>query len=547
MADRAEEIAAKGSKLLTTALGEAGMDRTTGLTLPQRVGLSMYRGGDKDDAAARAVAGGLAARARRGDVNRMPDGTTMRGVHSYDPSMGGPHSWYQRQLHKDQTRLAVYRDMDQMDNECGEAGRAIDIVASNLVTPDEDSGGANCLMWGSDDRQVKRVLDELMKRTRLPMNALAQIRHTLKYGDTFLEKVMDDQGLIWVLKNLSPYTMERVENDRGRLLRYVQVDTSGAEMERWDGWEVLHMRHNPPLGHRYGKAFLWRARKVYRQLNLMEDGAVVSMLTRATQRHLHKVPLPDLGKTSQAEFNAYVEQRKRRHDYDTTSGTYTAEHNPLNESDIFVAVTPDHKHGGVEVLEGQQNFSGVRDMLQYFQTKLLINTGVPPSYMGIERDVSNRATVAQEEIEFARQLRSLQAMFARMYKDEVCDLQLFLALHRKIDPAEYWVSLPALSKADEKIRAQIRLLESQAMKNLAEMGIRLDVILTHFFNWDDEAAREVAESAGVQSTEEGDRPDAGTLARIRERLAADDELADVFSLLNEAAKVQREISRPVRV
>jgi len=519
----------------------------------QRLGLSVWSAGSDDGA--RSLARSMATRAAD-PADALPDQNTARGIPAVDLRLsGGTYDWFQRQMGMSATRFAIYRDCDRMDTEMCELGQALDITASNVVASDE--GNEVSFEVGSNDSQILSILQGVNERTRLPGNAWGDCRESKLYGDGFREIVIGSDRLIHRLTPLSCYSMFRMDDEHGDLSpdhAYEQRSAGGELVATWAPWEIMHLRNNLVPGRKYGTSQLFRARKVFKQLSFLEDSTVVMVLMRAPQRLVHTVLVPKDKAKADEILRDHIEANKRKNIWDSSRGKYGAEFNPLDEADYFVPQVWDLKEkmpqANIKTLDGQTNFDQVVRVLEFFQDLMLISTGVPQSYLGITRGIDARATVEQQEIEFARSIRRSQMYLAQAYRESVYDLQIRLLLGRQPKPEDYWIQFPRVSKVDEKVKAEIRKLDADAAAKLGEtFGLPLDVILVNFFAWGEEEAAKVAFDAGVpteESLEWGARKTKGVLGRLRQQVVADSDLRETLERLNEMAGYLRE-SEPVRV
>jgi len=532
--------------------------RSVGLGL-QRAGYSLWARGTPDSTTRamgatqqtpRVGGPGISARATRGTEKAAA--TSRRGLGIQDPRLGGSaYNWAQKQWARPTTRFAQYRDYDRMDAESPELGVSLDVTVANMVASEE--GDEITFSAGSEDANLQRIMDGVNERTRLREHAAQHAREQKKYGDVFLEVVYDAGGNVWDLNPLSAYSMHRVHDDTGQLVRYEQRDAGNQVVgEPWEPWEVVHLRNNPPLGHKYGRSQLWRARKPYKILATLEDALAVMVLTRAPQRLVHTIEVPD----DEAEATEFVEDYKvdntRRLGWDSSRDTLSADHNPLNLGDIIVPLKMGVEHFknlGVKALDGQVSWP--TEVHEIFWRKILIATQVPPAYLGIETDVGSKARQLYQEIEFGRMIRRSQASLAQYYKRDVYGLQFRLALRgRPIPEDAYYVEFPKPSKVDERVKAEIVKLQAEVAGIIGEkFNVPLDLILIHFFNWDETVAQELAQAAGVPSTESEDlnrRKQDQVLSSIRDRLDGSAKLSDLLERMAFAADYLLEAQDPVR-
>jgi hypothetical protein len=112
----------------------------------------------------------------------------------------------------------------------------------------------------------------------------------------------------------------------------------------FEKWQIVHWK-NGGTKKMHGDSILKPVRRVYKQLQLMEDGMVIGRLTRS---HLRYKVLVDVGGMAKEDAEAHVESvknkmRKRRM-INPITGQLDTSQNPLtSEEDFFIGVTKDSK------------------------------------------------------------------------------------------------------------------------------------------------------------------------------------------------------------
>ena len=181
-------------------------------------------------------------------------------------------------------RMARYSDFQEMEY-TPEIASALDIYAEESVAPDEHG---NVLHIYSENQTIDRILNELFYDTlNVNFNLTAWVRNMCKYGDFFLfNDVSPEQGVI----NVYPIAVNEIEREEG-----FDKDDPLAVRFRWmtqgnqilENWQVSHFRI---LGNDaflpYGTSVLEAARRIWRQLILIEDAMLVYRIVRAPDRRV---------------------------------------------------------------------------------------------------------------------------------------------------------------------------------------------------------------------------------------------------------------------
>ncbi|MCA1596593.1 MAG: portal protein [Chloroflexi bacterium] len=360
-------------------------------------------------------------------------------------------------------RLATYRDADLMDAESDLAASALNAWATtatsgSLFSPQraadgdplgtssvfgmaaQAGGGLLCVRAFSKFKTcpaAQAVVDQVFADCHIAERAWTLARDLRKYGDRFLEVVVDEGLRVRRLKSLPPAEIIRMEDEYGRLqpVAFRQV-RNGIDVAHFAPWQIVHLRNNRQGDEKYGRSGLRTARRVWRMLSLLEDSLVSGRLQRAYNKLVHFLPVTD-GATQlerQQMVQDYIRQMTTTTLIDPTTGLLDQRQNPVTTTtDFYLTVAPgDSPKTGIQCLDpANANLSQIADM-EYFQNLLVAGLEVPKAYLGLERDVNSKATLGYQEIHFLRQAGSLQNTLNAGIAS-VLELALTLA---GIDPTE---------------------------------------------------------------------------------------------------------------
>ncbi|MEW6613928.1 MAG: portal protein [Thermodesulfobacteriota bacterium] len=277
---------------------------------------------------------------------------------------------------------------------------SIDIYSDNAT---QSVDGTHESFWiESEDQKVKDVLTRINEETGLQDSIWSIGRNLVKYGDDFEEIVLNSSMFVVDIKGLPCEQMYRNEDEYGRLLEdgaFTQRDVStNKELAEFKSWQIVHFRNVVKRGTKYGRSLLYPARKVFKQLQMMEDGMVIARLTRSNMRYKWKI---DVGNMSANEARTFLrdvkmELRKKRV-IDPATGKFKLTDNPLkDEEDFFVAVR-DGSPADVDAIQGSATLGTIGDV-EYFQNKLFSMLKVPKAYLGLERDVNAKCLAGDTPI-----------------------------------------------------------------------------------------------------------------------------------------------------
>jgi len=304
-------------------------------------------------------------------------------------------------------RMARYSDFSEMEY-TPEIGSALDIYAEESVAADENG---NVLHIHSDNTKIKQLLDDLFFDTlNVDFNLTSWVRNLCKYGDHFLfNDVSPEYGII----NAYPMPISEVEREEGfdpndpLAVRFRWVTQGNQVLENW---QVSHMRL---LGNDafvpYGSSVLEPARRIWRQLILLEDAMLVYRIVRAPERRVFKI---DVGNVPPEEIPAYMERAqstlKRASITDQSSGRVDLRYNPLSvDEDYFIPVRGSESGTDITTLAGG-TVAGETNDVEYIQKKLFAALKIPKAYLGYDEGLGAKATLSQEDIRFSRTIARVQ-------------------------------------------------------------------------------------------------------------------------------------------
>ena len=318
-------------------------------------------------------------------------------------------------------RMSRYSDFSEMEA-TPEIGSALDIYAEETCSSD-DKG--KVLHIYSENSRIQVILEELFYDVlNVDFNLTMWIRNLVKYGDFFIfNDISPEFGVI----NAYPIAISEIEREEG-----FDVEDPMAVRFRWitqgntvlENWQVSHFRL---LGNDaflpYGSTVLESARRIWRQLILMEDAMLVYRVIRAPERRVFYI---DVGNIPPDEIPNYMEQAttslKRQPAIDKTTGKLDYRYNPYSvDEDYFLPTRGEGSGTKIDTLAGGANAAAIEDV-EYIQKKLFAALKIPRAYLGYDEDVGAKATLAQEDIRFSRTI-------ARIQKTVIAELNKLAMIH----------------------------------------------------------------------------------------------------------------------
>jgi hypothetical protein len=218
----------------------------------------------------------------------------------------------------------------------------------------------------------------------------------------------------------------------------------------FENWQVAHFRilgndkYSP-----YGTSVLEAARRIWRQLTLMEDAMMAYRIVRSSERKVFKI---DVGAVPPQEVEQFmqkiVSQLKRHTIVDKDTGRIDLRYNPLSiEEDYYIPV----RAGSVtdiQNLGGGQNTTDIDDV-KYLRDKMFSAIKIPQAYLTMgEGATEDKTTLATKDIRFARTIMRLQrAVIHELEKIGI--IHLYTLGYRGDDLTNFKLSLNNPSKIAE--------------------------------------------------------------------------------------------------
>jgi hypothetical protein len=307
-----------------------------------------------------------------------------------------------------QVRRELFRDYDAMDNDPIIAS-ALDIYADESTTKDEFG---QVLTIRSSNENVKEILHNLFYDViNIEFNLWPWTRNLVKYGDFFLGlEIAEGKGVINVIPQ-SIYYSERLEGADPHNANYVKFK---VEMDRtgkgeWENYEMAHFRLLSDTNFLpYGKSMIESARRIWKQLSLMEDAMLIHRIMRAPEKRVFKI---DIGNIPPTEVDNYMQKiinkMKKVPFLDKTSGDYNLKYNMQNlTEDFYLPVRGGDSGTAIENLAGLE-YASIED-IDYLKAKLFAALKIPKAYLGYDENVNGKATLAAEDVRFARTIERIQ-------------------------------------------------------------------------------------------------------------------------------------------
>ena len=330
---------------------------------------------------------------------------------------------YNPNLNYQTMRIQLYTDYEAMDSDPILAS-ALDILADE-ATVKNDMG--EILSIKSSDENIQKVLYNLFYDVlNIEFNLWSWTRNMCKYGDFFLKLEIAEKFGVY---NVLPYTVYNFIREEGTDPDYpakvsFKLDPDGLAASQnpsfgysknnkktiveFDNYEVAHFRLISDTSYLpYGRSYLEPARKIYKQLTLMEDAMLIHRIMRAPEKRMFYINVGSIPPNEVDQFMQKTINSMKKTPYVGDDGQYNLKFNVQNMmEDFYLPVRGGDNSTRIETTKGL-DYDGITDV-RYLQEKMFAALKIPKAYFGYEGDLSGKATLAAEDIRFARSVERVQ-------------------------------------------------------------------------------------------------------------------------------------------
>ena len=383
-------------------------------------------------------------RYRRRDLDKFK--FTSASGQEFKKSTYNPYTSIQSEVMVNQDRTLRYVDFDQMEY-TPEIASALDIYADEMTT----SSDIQPLMTiKCPNEEIKGALHSLYKNVlNLEYNLFGWCRTMCKYGDFFVYLDIDEKMGVTNAVPLPATEIERLEGQDESNPNYVQYQWNSGGIT-FENWQVAHFR---VLGNDkyapYGSSVLESARRIWRQLTLLEDAMMAYRIVRSPERRVFYI---DVGNIPAGDVEQFMQKAitsmKRNQVVDENNGRVDLRYNPMSiEEDYFIPVRG-ATSSRIESLPGG-TYTGDIDDVKYLREKLFSALKIPQSYLAQgEGAAEDKTTLAQKDIRFARTIQRLQRIVLSEL-EKIGTIHLYTMGFRGDDLVSFKLSLNNPSKIAE--------------------------------------------------------------------------------------------------
>ena len=319
-------------------------------------------------------------------------------------------------------RIQLYSDYEAMDTDPLIASR-LDIIADE-ATLKNDMG--EVLTIKSSDENIQKVLYNLFYDVlNIEFNLWSWTRNMCKYGDFFLKLEIAEEFGVY---NVLPYTVYHMTRQEGldpknpaRVTFQLDPDglassqdpnyvpKSNQKVIEFDNYEIAHFRLISDTNYLpYGRSFIEPARKIFKQLTLMEDAMLIHRIMRAPEKRTFYINVGQIPPNEVEQFmQKTINTMKKTPFVDPNTGDYNLRFNMMNMmEDYYIPMRGGDTQTKIDTTKGLE-YDGTND-IEYLRDKMFAALKVPKAYFGYEGDLNGKATLAAEDIRFARTVERIQ-------------------------------------------------------------------------------------------------------------------------------------------
>jgi hypothetical protein len=325
---------------------------------------------------------------------------------------------YNPTLNYQSMRLQLYSDYEAMDHDPIIAA-ALDIMSDETTARNEYGQTLNI---NSSDENIRKVLHNLFYDVlNIEFNLPTWVRNMVKYGDFYLKLEVSEKFGIYNVIPLSVYEVVREEGTDPENPSYTRFTldpnglASGAtntvrrDQFSLENYEVAHFRLLTDSNYLpYGRSFLEPARKVFKQLMLMEDAMLIHRIMRAPEKRVFYINIGNTDPDKVEQFMSDTANKMKKTPYiDQSTGDYNLKFNIQNMTeDFFIPIRGNDASTRIDTTKGL-DYDGTTD-IEYLKAKMMAALKIPKPFLGYEEGVEGKSTLAGMDIRFARTVERIQ-------------------------------------------------------------------------------------------------------------------------------------------
>jgi|7_EtaG_2_1085326.scaffolds.fasta_scaffold03535_2 hypothetical protein len=358
----------------------------------------------------------------------------------------------------DIARKELFRDYELMDSD-PIISSALDIYCDESTVDNIEN---RVLKIKTDNPEVAKILNNLFYDVmNIEFNLWSYIRNMTKYGDFYLHlDILDKYGIVNI-RPLSVYEVTRMEDHDPSNPKLVQfqlddnneLSPSSKPGKLFENYEIAHFRNLADTNYLpYGKSMLEGARRVWKQLTLMEDAMLIHRMMRAPEKRIFKVDIGNIPPNEVDNFMQQIINKMKKTPVMNSDGDYNLKYNMESiTEDYYLPVRGGDSGTSIDTLPGLTN-DGAIDDVEYLKDKMMAALKIPKAFLGYEEGVGSKATLAAEDVRFSRTIERLQKVIcAELEKIAIVHLYTQGFEDAELINFELELTNPSMIHAQEKL------------------------------------------------------------------------------------------------
>lgn len=409
-------------------------------------------------------------------------------------------------------RIQLYTDYEMMDQDSIIAS-TLDILADETCLRN-DLG--EVLQIRSSDENIQKILYNLFYDVlNIEFNLWSWTRNMCKYGDFYLKLEISEKFGVYNVIPFSSYSIIRIEGSNPSKPQEVkfkydptfstsqsplgfqqvsQMALNRNDAVEFDNFEMAHFRLLSDFNYLpYGRSYIEPARKIFKQLTLMEDAMLIHRIVRAPEKRTFFVNVGNIPPNEVENYMQRTINKMKKTPYvDPNTGDYNLKYNIQNIlEDFYIPVRGGDATTRIETTKGL-DYAAIEDV-NYLRDKLFAALKVPKAYFGFEKDLTGKATLAAEDIRFARTVERLQKiLISELTKIALVHLYSQGYDGESLTNFELSLTTPSIIYEQEKI-ALLKEKADLAVNLIQNKIVPTDFIYDHIFQFSEDQYDEYRE------------------------------------------------------
>jgi hypothetical protein len=263
------------------------------------------------------------------------------------------------------------------------------------------------------------------------------------------------------LKDIMRTLLKQADLNRSMDVRYVPPD------------KMVHFMVPTTKYYPYGESIFDGSQFTAKLLTSLETALAVQRLSRSTEKRKIAIEI-GLPRDARKAIELMKEEfRKRKISLDSFGSVDTIPSMITTFEDVYIPQKDGKPFVDISTFtEGNVDVRSKVDELKFMRDQMVANLGVPPSFLGIEENLSNKAALSEENILFARTVIGHQKYLTHQIRE------LVQKVFDAIDPEEALtilehveISLPVPRSLQYEREARYMTEVSNLIENLERIGI----------------------------------------------------------------------------